>query len=195
MRKLPCNRIHIFGASGAGITTLGRGLAGMFAIPHHDTDDYYWLPTNPPYRHIRREEDRLRLMQEIFLQRPAWILSGSLTGWGDALIPFFDAAIFITTPTRIRLERLRSREALRYGVQSKEQIEQTEAFLEWAGAYDAGDETMRSFACHAKWIKKIKAPVINLDGREPRDVLLQDAYRQVMAARKIISPNRRWGNS
>jgi adenylate kinase family enzyme len=33
-------RIHIMGASGAGVTSLGRALADALAIPHHDTDDY-----------------------------------------------------------------------------------------------------------------------------------------------------------
>jgi len=44
MRKC---RIHIFGASGAGVTTLGRATADALAFPHHDTDDYYWLLTAP----------------------------------------------------------------------------------------------------------------------------------------------------
>ena len=41
-------RIHVFGASGAGVTTLGRALADALGTPHHDTDDYFWLPTTPP---------------------------------------------------------------------------------------------------------------------------------------------------
>jgi adenylate kinase family enzyme len=33
------DRIHITGASGAGVTTRGRALADALALPHHDTDD------------------------------------------------------------------------------------------------------------------------------------------------------------
>jgi adenylate kinase family enzyme len=43
-------RIHITGASGAGVTSLGRALADALAIPHHDTDDYFWQPTIRPTR-------------------------------------------------------------------------------------------------------------------------------------------------
>jgi len=43
-------RIHIMGASSSGATSLGRALAEALAIPHHDTDDYLWQPTTPPYR-------------------------------------------------------------------------------------------------------------------------------------------------
>jgi uridine kinase len=42
-------------------------------------------------------------------------LSGSLNGWGDVLIPNFDVVIFLTTPREIRLQRLRVREAARFG--------------------------------------------------------------------------------
>jgi shikimate kinase len=33
-------RIHVTGASGAGVTTLGRALADALALPRHDIDDY-----------------------------------------------------------------------------------------------------------------------------------------------------------
>jgi adenylate kinase family enzyme len=45
-------RIHITGASGLGVTSLGRALADALALPHHDTDDYLWLPTTPLYREL-----------------------------------------------------------------------------------------------------------------------------------------------
>src|SRR5215510_16221442 len=62
-------RIHVIGASGAGVTSLGRALADSLALPHHDTDDYFWRPTTPPYREKREVADRLRLMREVFLDR------------------------------------------------------------------------------------------------------------------------------
>ena len=108
-------RVHITGASGAGVTSLGRALADALAISHHDTDDYFWRPTNPPYLEIREVADRVRLMKEMFLDRSDWVLSGSLDGWGDPIIPFLDSVVFLYVPTRIRLERLRAREARRFG--------------------------------------------------------------------------------
>ena len=112
------HRIHVTGASGSGVTTLGRTLASAYGLPHHDTDDYFWLPTEPPYRVKREISDRLRLMRELFLPRSGWVLSGSLIGWAKEIEPCFDAVIFISTPTAIRLDRIRQREELRYGVSS-----------------------------------------------------------------------------
>ena len=62
-------RIHITGASGSGTTTLGRALASRLATPCHDSDDFFWRPTDPPYRDERPEDERLRLMEEVFLPR------------------------------------------------------------------------------------------------------------------------------
>ena len=111
---MPTRRIHILGASGSGATTFGQAVAGALSIPHHDTDDYFWLPTEPPFTDKRPVDDRLRLMAEMFVPRVDWVLSGSLTGWGDPLIPLFDLVVFLRVPREVRLERLRRREARRY---------------------------------------------------------------------------------
>ena len=46
-------RIHVTGASGSGTTTLGAALAARLHCPHFDADDYFWLPTDPPYEQKR----------------------------------------------------------------------------------------------------------------------------------------------
>jgi adenylate kinase family enzyme len=80
----PC-RVLVLGATASGTTTLARALANRWSVPHADTDDYFWVPTDPPYTEKRPEEQRLRLMQEMFLPRSAWVLSGSVMGWGEPL--------------------------------------------------------------------------------------------------------------
>jgi adenylate kinase family enzyme len=171
-------RIHILGASGAGVTSLGRALADALAIPDHDTDDYFWQPTTPPYQKMRERADRLRLMQEMFLPRAEWVLSGSLAGWGDAIIPAFDWVVFLTTPREIRLQRLRAREAKRYGADAvasggwrhKETLE----FIEWASDYDNGDRASRSRAKHEAWLATLPCPVLRLDGSRPLTELVAE---------------------
>ena len=41
--------ILIFGASGSGITTLGKELEKHTDFVHLDVDDYYWEQTLPPF--------------------------------------------------------------------------------------------------------------------------------------------------
>jgi adenylate kinase family enzyme len=43
-------RILITGASGSGTTTLGKTLASKLNWGFFEADDYYWLPTEPPYK-------------------------------------------------------------------------------------------------------------------------------------------------
>ena len=57
-------RIHILGASGSGTTTLGRALAERLQYPHFDTDDYFWLPTDPPYTQQRARTERAQLLMD-----------------------------------------------------------------------------------------------------------------------------------
>ncbi|KRQ97627.1 hypothetical protein [Bradyrhizobium valentinum] len=170
-------RIHVMGASGAGVTSLGRALASALAIPHHDTDDYFWLPTEPPYRDKRDVAERLKLMQDVFLPRAAWILSGSLNGWGDVLIPSFDAVVFLTTPREIRLQRLRAREATRFGADAVTpggwRRAETEEFIEWASGYEDGNVS-RSQAKHQAWLAQLPCPVLRMDGSRPLPELVAE---------------------
>ena len=161
-------RLHIVGASGAGVTTLGHALADALAIPHHDTDDYYWMPTTPPYRRRRDVADRLRLMHEMFVDRPDWVLSGSLDHWGGPVIAWFDLVAFVYVPTDIRLRRLRDREARR-GWDHGE----TEEFIEWASHYNDGTREGRSLPRHEAWLTTLRCPVLRLDGTLPIGVLVE----------------------
>jgi adenylate kinase family enzyme len=176
-------RIHVTGASGSGVTTLGRALADALALPHHDTDDYFWQPTAPPYRTQRDAADRLRLMREMFLPRADWVLSGGLDGWGDALIPHFDLVVFIVTPQEVRMRRLRAREAAHFGAEAVApggwRHEATESFLEWASHYEDGSREGRSLARHQAWLARLPCPVLRLDGSRQLDAL-------VVAARAAI---------
>jgi adenylate kinase family enzyme len=107
-------RIHIVSASGSGTTTLGVALAREIDGAHFDTDDFFWLPTDPPFTTKRPVEQRLSLL-EAELTRDSWVLSGSLMGWGDVLVPRFDLVVFLYVPPDVRLERIMERERRRYG--------------------------------------------------------------------------------
>ncbi len=99
------------------------------------------------------------------------MLSGSLCGWGDPLIPEFDLVVFLAVPTEVRLARLRAREAARYGPEAiapdGARHAAHVAFLDWAGRYDTGDVEMRSRALHEAWIATLPGPVLRLEGVRP----------------------------
>lgn len=165
----PC-RLHITGASGTGTTTLGRALATAWSVPHADVDDYFWVPTSPPYTTKRGVPQRLHLMEEMFTGRGAWVLSGSLMGWGDPVAEHFDAVVFLSVDHDMRMERLHARELTRYGTSIHVGGEREAAhreFMDWASGYEDPDFDGRNRARHERWLDTLTCPVLRLDGTAP----------------------------
>lgn len=165
--------IHLFGASGSGTTTLARELCRAMGFVHMDTDDYYWLPTDPAFTQKRSIPERLEMMNADIDASAGAVISGSLTGWGDPLIPRFTLAVRVETDTELRIARLRQREYERFGERIRkggDMYENHMTFLDWAAQYDTGDVTMRSRACHDAWQQTLPCPVLTVDGADsPED--------------------------
>ena len=187
-------RLHITGASGSGVSTLGAALAARLGCAHLDTDDFYWTPTDPPFQASRPIPERLRLLRAAFdAGTEGWVLSGSLDGWGDTLIALFDRVVFISAPTEVRLARLVERERRRLGVAVEPggtRHAQHLDFLAYAAAYDSGRFTSamtgRYRARHEAWLAKLPCPVIRLDGARPTDdVLASQASREGLEMRHL----------
>ena len=171
-------RIHILGASGTGTSTLARGLAGALGSQAFDTDDFYWRPSDPPSVEKRPAAERLALMQEVFLPRSDWVLSGSMQGWGSPVIPRLTHVIFLTMAAGPRLALLRRRERQRHGAAIAPGGARERAyrgFLNWAMGYDDPEFTGRSRAGHEAWLAGLRCPVIRLDAAAAREALLDAA--------------------
>lgn len=184
-RSLP-ERIHIFGASGTGTTSLAELIADKYGHRHLDTDDFYWLPTDPPFQHKRPPDERLRLLGFAMEEADKWVLSGSVCRWGDPLIPLFDLAVFMHVDPEVRMARLRARERKRYGdaaiAEEGPMYEQHRAFMEWAAAYDSGGMEVRSRTLHENWIRQIGCPLIRLEANRPTDDLLKELEDRIATA-------------
>lgn len=161
------NVIHIYGASGSGTSTLGKKLAEKLGYRWMDTDDYFWMPTNPPYTKKREIPERIRMMKRDIAEAENVVISGSLVDWGDVLIPQFTLAIRLVTDTDVRIERIRLREKAKFGIWIEpggDMYQNHLEFLAWAKAYDSGDIHMRSRAKHDEWQKLLVCEQIVLDG-------------------------------
>jgi adenylate kinase family enzyme len=162
--------VHILGASGAGTTTLAAAVAARLGYAHLDTDDFFWLPTDPKFEAIRARPERQALLGEALARPGGWVLSGSLCGWGDVFIPLFDLVVFISLPPDIRLARLARREAGRYGAGAiapgGAHHARYEAFMAWAAAYETGS-VERNRAMHEQWLTTLPCPVLRLTSVAP----------------------------
>lgn len=168
--------IHVLGASGSGTSTLGKEIENKFNFIHLDVDDYFWLPTNPPFIKKRANEERIKLLMNDILNVKKCVITGSLCGWGDVFIPFFDLIIRIETPTDVRMERIEKREYKRFGnriLHGGDMYEGHQEFIEWAKSYDTGDINMRSKALHDYWLKDIRCKKLVVDGTKPLEQIIK----------------------
>ncbi len=165
--------VHIFGASGSGTTALGRALAKATGWKQLDSDNYFWLSTAVPYTVKRPVEERVLLMNRALDRVEGAVVSGSLCGWGDLLIPRFTLAVRLYTDTALRIKRLKRRERKQFGSRIEaggDMAENHRVFLEWAAGYDEGGLDTRSRMMHDAWEKQLCCPVLRLSGSVEPDV-------------------------
>lgn len=178
------NRIHIFGASGSGTTTLGKYLSEKLDIEHFDTDDFFWVKSSPPYQKIVPTEERKTNLNLALQSCKNWVLSGSLCGWGDFSVLYFTKVVFLYIPNDIRMERLKKREIARYGASifnEEHPMHKTHKdFIAWASKYDDAGLEMRSKLMHEEWMKALPIKAIKIEGethlKDSVDMIVNENY-------------------
>lgn len=169
------SRFGITGASGSGVTTLGRALAARIGAVPIDTDDHFWVATDPPYREKRDVPARLERIRAEQARTERWVISGTLDGWAEPALTEAELIVLLQVPTEIRLERLRRRESARFGDALRPggaMYENHRDFIEWAAHYDDGTLPGRSRPRHEKWLAGLDIPVLRLDGLRPTEQLV-----------------------
>jgi adenylate kinase family enzyme len=161
-------KLHIFGASGTGVSTLGEALGTALGLPYFDTDAYFWEATDPPFTVRRPPALRDARLAHDLAGHQRWLVGGSIVGWGEQWLAAFDLVVFLWLPPALRLQRLHQREHARYGARilaDPRQAARTQAFLAWAAGYD--DSSMggsRTLANHTSWLARFTCPVLELRG-------------------------------
>ncbi|MBW0157790.1 adenylate kinase [Sedimentimonas flavescens] len=175
-------RVYITGAAGSGTSSLGRALAESLGVPHLDTDDFYWAPSDPPFTLKRPVPERLSLMAQAAGPDGGWVLSGSADSWGDGFIAGADLIVFLVTPTPVRLMRIRKREIAKFGDRVREGGDMHRnhgAFLTWAASYDDPYFGGRSLQRHRNWLEGQTTPVLELSGARPTAELAQECLSRL----------------
>lgn len=164
---MPVSRIHITGASGSGVSTLGAALADVAGAKQFDTDDFFWLPTEPPFVEKRPMPERLERLEAALDAEERWVLSGSMLGWGDPLIRRFDLVVFLHLQPEVRMARTLVREQARYGdrIAPGGDMHATHlAFMDWSRSYDTATDFSRNLYLHNRWLAALPCPVLRIDG-------------------------------
>lgn len=167
--------IYVYGASGSGTSTLGKAIAEQYGYRQLDTDDYFWLPTDPPFVTSRERDQRVRLLRVDLDAADKAVISGSLYDWGDSLLPFVTLGVRVITPTEVRIERLRRREYARFGERIQEGGDMAGEhleFIEWAKGYDTDGPDARSKQGHDRHEQGLCCPRMTVDGTRPMEEIL-----------------------
>lgn len=188
--------IHLFGPSGSGTSTLGRAICERTGFALLESDDYLWMPTNPPFTTKRSSEERRRLLTKDLDKAGSAVIAGSMVGWGDAVRPRVTLAVRLYAPTEVRLNRIKQRELDRFGeriLPGGDMYELQQAFYEWAAAYDTGDENIRSIAQHDRWQQGLTCPRLDLDGTLPIETLTETVLNAMQKQEEIpMEANNEW---
>lgn len=159
-------KLHISGASGSGVTTLGQALASQLEWSYFDADNYFWEPSDPPFTVKRNPDSRNRLISAALNGQAHWILGGSVLNWGDDVFPAFDLIVFLWVPPEVRMARLKAREAGRYGeklINDAGYKQRFDDFMAWATDYDkVTGLAKRNIAAHEHWLARQSAPVLEI---------------------------------
>ncbi len=170
-------KIHLFGASGSGVTTTGQAIAEQFNIPYFDSDDYFWVPSTPPYTVKRDPQERNAKLKEKLASCDAWVLGGSVFQWGADLLDNLDLLVFLWIPPEIRMERLKRREFMRYGeviFKEPSRKKQYEKFLAWAADYDTNSGIAnRNLQAHEHWMNSVDYPLLRIMGDKTTTARIQ----------------------
>ncbi len=168
-------RVHIFGASGSGTTTLGKKISEQLQIPCFDSDNYYWKKTNIPFTESNPIEERHSLLLSELSGLKDWIISGSMYSWSQPFVHMFQLVVYLYVPKEIRMERLKIRELIRYGnriLPGQHLHEKHHEFLKWADQYDQGFMSGRNKHAHEEWMNKLACPILRIEGETSVDMSL-----------------------
>ena len=158
-------KIHIFGASGSGTTTIAKNICERINYKHFDSDSYLWLSTEKPFTVTRPKEEYLSLMGDDLNNNEQWILSGHVSfGFVDIYLPLYDLIVFVYVPVDIRIERIKKREYERYGkkiLPGGDRYENYNEFIKYALSYDTSSGG-RSLIKHEKWLRGVNCPVLRI---------------------------------
>ena len=169
------NKILVMGASGSGTSTVARALSIELGYVHIESDDLFWIPTDPPYTDYNDIATLELLVDEKLMSAASWVLSGSPCGWADNIIPTLDLVVFLVVPTDIRIARIRKREAERFGSRISiggDMYHSHQQFIDWTGDYDKGNITGRNKPYHELWLKSVSCPVVRFEGEIKTDEII-----------------------
>lgn len=156
--------LTICGLNGSGKSTLSRALAEHLGWRFIDNEDLYFPKDDPDYlfAHQRTQEEVERLLLEEVQRDERFVFAAVKGNYGDAVLPYYKAAVLVEVPREIRLQRVQQRSLDKFGDRAKpggDLYEREKWFFDHISA--------RPEDYASRWLDTMNIPILQVDGTRP----------------------------
>ena len=154
----------ICGMNGSGKSTLGRALAESLGWRFIDNEDLYFPKDDPDYLFARQrtQEEVERLLLEELQRDDRFVFAAVKGNYGDAVLPYYRAAVMVEVPRELRLQRVQQRSLDKFGDRARpggDLYEREKWFFDHISA--------RPEDYAVRWLDTVDIPVLRVDGTRP----------------------------
>ena len=156
--------VIICGMNGSGKSTLGRALAEQLRWRFIDNEDLYFPKADPaqPYAVERTQDEVERLLLEEVRRDDRFVFAAVRGNYGEAVLPYYKAAVLVEVPRDIRLQRVQDRSYARFGARM---LPGGELYESEKRFYDLIAARPEDYA--VRWLAAVDIPVLRVDGMRP----------------------------
>ena len=156
--------IIICGMNGSGKSTLGRALADSLGWRFIDNEDLYFPKADPanPYAVERTQDEVERLLLAEVSRDDRFVFAAVRGNYGEAVLPYYKAAVLVAVPREIRLQRVWERSRRKFG---ERMLPGGDLYESEKRFYDLIAARPEDYATH--WLAQVDIPVLKVDGTKP----------------------------
>ena len=154
----------ICGMNGSGKSTLGRALAEQLGWRFIDNEDLYFPKADPahPFAVERTQAEVEAILMEEVRRDEHFVFAAVRGNYGEAVLPYYKAAVLVEVPREIRLARVKARSYAKFGdrmLPGGDLYESEKRF------YDLVAARPEDYA--SRWLESVEIPVLRVDGTRP----------------------------
>ena len=156
--------VIICGMNGSGKSTLGRALAEHLGWRFIDNEDLYFPKADPAHPFaVERTQDEVESLLLAEVSRDDRFVFAAVRGnYGEAVLPYYKAAVLVEVPREIRLARVKARSFAKFGARMQPGGDLYESEKRF---YDLIAARPEDYA--TRWLDTVDIPVMRVDGRKP----------------------------
>ena len=153
--------VIICGMNGSGKSTLGRALAEHLGWRFIDNENLYVPKADSayPYAVERTQAEVEHLLLEEVRRDERFVFAAVRGNYGEAVLPYYRAAVLVEVPREIRLERVKARSFAKFGARMLPGGDLYESEKRFYNLIAARPEDYAT-----RWLDQVDIPVLKVDG-------------------------------